>query len=199
MRLVYLPGMSGSGSFWAPVAKLMPSSCEQVTVDWPGLGAVPASDDVQCFDDLVRLARTYLHGPTAVVAQSMGGVVALRLALDPSAMVTHLVLCATSGGLDMASLGANDWRPDYRRRWPSTPAWAFEPVDDVRDELASLRAPTLLLWARNDPVSPVAVGRRLASLLPAAKLTVLDAGDHSFANTLASQVAPLIIEHLAKP
>ena len=168
-------------------------------VDWPGLGAVPPSDDVQSFDDLVRLARTHLDGPTVVVAQSMGGVVALRLALDPSATVTHLVLCATSGGLDVASLGANDWRRDYRQRWPSAPAWAFDPVDDMTSELASLGAPTLLLWARDDPVSPVAVGRRLASLLPAATLTVLEAGDHSFASTLASEVAPLISEHLAKP
>lgn len=197
MRVLFLPGMGGAGSFWAPVAKSMPSSYEQIMMDWPGLGPVPASDDVKSFDDLVRLARAHLDEPTAVVAQSMGGAVALRLALDPSAVVTHLVLCATSGGLDMTSLGATDWRPDYRERWPGAPTWAFEPIGDVSEELSSLTVPTLLVWATNDPVSPVAVGRHLAARMPMANLTLVEASDHLFASTHSGDVASLIAEHLA--
>jgi pimeloyl-ACP methyl ester carboxylesterase len=191
--------MGGASSFWAPVAKSMPSSYERIMIDWPGLGPVPASDAVQCFDDLVRLARTHLDEPTAVVAQSMGGAVALRVALDPSAVVTHLVLCATSGGLDMTSLGATDWRPDYRKRWPEAPTWAFEPIGDVSEELSFLRVPTLLIWATNDPVSPVAVGQHLASILPMARLRLLEASDHMFASSHSGDVASLITEHLATP
>jgi pimeloyl-ACP methyl ester carboxylesterase len=44
-------------------------------------------------------------------------------------------------------------------------------------DLRSLTIPTLLIWATRAPISPPAVGRHLAGLLPNAKLFELD--DHS--------------------
>lgn len=195
VRVVYLPGMNGDGAFWAPVADRL-AGFENVLVDWPGLGSVPASPKVHCIEDLVGLVHALLDEPAALVAQSMGGAVALRLALDPSAKVTHLVLCATSGGLDVGALGAVDWRPAYQERWPDAPAWAFDPVEDISARLAGVEVPTLLLFASGDATSPVAVGRHLETLLPFARLEVLKATEHSFANTLADEVAPLIEAHL---
>jgi pimeloyl-ACP methyl ester carboxylesterase len=43
----------------------------------------------------------------------------------------------------------------------------------------------------------VAVGRRLASLLPQAHLVVLPGGTHDLAMERAAEVAPLIDRHLA--
>ena len=56
--------------------------------------------------------------------------------------------------------------------------------------------PALLLWGDCDPISPVRVGERLASLLPNAHLHVVQGGDHDLAETHASVIAPLIDEHL---
>jgi pimeloyl-ACP methyl ester carboxylesterase len=42
----------------------------------------------------------YIDEPTALIAQSMGGVIAARAALERPDMVTRLVLSVTSGGID---------------------------------------------------------------------------------------------------
>lgn len=59
-----------------------------------------------------------------------------------------------------------------------------------------LSQPTLLVWADGDPVSPPAVGQRLASLLPSARLEVVAADSHLFANEAPELVAAHIRRHL---
>jgi pimeloyl-ACP methyl ester carboxylesterase len=110
--------------------------------------------------------------------------------------VSHLVLCATSGGVDVAACGGAEWRPNYRSTWPGAPAWAFERPADLSEALAALDIPTLLIWAQRDPISPVAVGKRLAELLPRARLIILDADEHMFAPSHAQEVAQAIEAHV---
>ncbi|WP_426106858.1 alpha/beta fold hydrolase [Massilia sp. TSP1-1-2] len=50
----------------------------------------------------------------------------------------------------------------------------------------------LLLWGDADPISPVAVGQRLASPLPSSALHVIPGGTRDLASHLAAVVAPLI-------
>jgi pimeloyl-ACP methyl ester carboxylesterase len=57
------------------------------------------------FDDLVRLVEAELTEPSTLVAQSMGGIVAVRVALRQPTQVRRLVLVATSGGVDVERLG----------------------------------------------------------------------------------------------
>jgi pimeloyl-ACP methyl ester carboxylesterase len=173
--------MSGAGSFWRPVANRLPTEWEHVLLDWPGLGAVPPSPRVRSFDELVGLVLETLAVPAAVVAQSMGGVVAVRAALGAPEAVSHLVLTATSGGIDVAALGAVDWRSNYREQWPDAPKWAFDRPDDLSARLETLTTPTLLIWATRDPISPLAVGEHLATLVPNSRLTLVDTAEHMFA------------------
>jgi pimeloyl-ACP methyl ester carboxylesterase/DNA-binding winged helix-turn-helix (wHTH) protein len=49
---------------------------------------------------------------------------------------------------------------------------------DVRDKLALIRAPTLVLHSRGDAAIPFASGRALASGIPSARLVPLDDGNH---------------------
>jgi pimeloyl-ACP methyl ester carboxylesterase len=69
-------------------------------------------------DDLVRLVEVTIDGPIDLVAQSMGGVIAARIALNRSTVVRRLVLAVTSAGVNMTQFGAPDWRADYRRQFP---------------------------------------------------------------------------------
>ena len=163
---------------------------------WPGLGNEPADPDVGGIDDLVALVLAELDQPADLIAQSMGGLVAIKAALAAPGKVRRLVLAATSAGVPVADLGGADWRADYRRSFPNAAAWITEPQPDLSAELGRIAAPTLLLWGDADPVSPPAVGRRLQALLPDARLHIVAGGDHDLAVTHAAEVAPLIAAHL---
>jgi pimeloyl-ACP methyl ester carboxylesterase len=196
-RVVFLPGASGTGQFWAPVAALLPESWDRMLVDLPGLGDVPADPRVRAFDDLVTLVLTTITEPIDLVAQSMGGVIAINVALARPDAVRSLVLTATSGGVDLSTYGVEDWRQDYRAEFPNAAAFVTAPYPrDLSDQLGDVRAPSLLLWADRDPISPVAIGQYLESKLPRAKLVVLEHEGHSFGRDRADLVAPLIQNHL---
>jgi hypothetical protein len=111
--------------------------------------------------------------------------------------VTHLVLCATSGGLPMASLGAADWRENVRTSLSHLPDWFATETTDLSDRLPEVATPTLLLWGDSDPFSPIAVGERLARQLPQARLEVIPNSDHDLGLHHAKRLAPLIQAHLS--
>jgi pimeloyl-ACP methyl ester carboxylesterase len=107
-HLLFLPGAGGAASFWHPLGALLPVSWRKTYLSWPGLGHEPHEPALQGLDDAVAHAASRLERPSVVVAQSMGGVVAVRLALAHPDRISHLVLTATSGGIDVASLNAAD-------------------------------------------------------------------------------------------
>jgi pimeloyl-ACP methyl ester carboxylesterase len=195
-NVAFLPGAGGAASFWEPVARRLPSGWTSSLLGWPGAGDGPHDPSVGSFEALSEFAAAQLGDGTDVVAQSMGGVVAVRLALAHPAKVRRLVLVATSGGIDMAALGAADWRTDYRAEYPDAARWITEERIDYTTQLARITAPTLLLWGDADPISPVAVGERLASLIPTATLRVIRGGTHDMAGRQPDEIARPIIEHL---
>nr|WP_284732114.1 alpha/beta hydrolase [Sphingobium nicotianae] len=67
---------------------------------------------------------------------------------------------------------------------------------DLSEQIASIQVPTLLLWGDEDPISPVAVGERLRSLMPQSALQIIPGGHHDLAQTHASLVAGFIRKHL---
>jgi len=198
-RVLFLPGASGAGEFWRPVADALPEHFETVLFDWPGLGNVPADPRVRSFDDLVDLVLAAIDEPVDIVSQSMGGVVAIRTALARPDAVRSLVLVATSGGVDLSRFDVEDWRPAYRAEYPHAQPFAtHQQQADLTDQLGTVQARTLLVWSRGDPISPPEVGQYLASKLPRARLAILDHADHMFARDHADEVAPLILDHLER-
>lgn len=195
-RVAFLPGASGAPEFWEPVAHRLGAGWERTLLSWPGAGDQPHDPRVGSFEQLIELTRTTLGGSRwDLVAQSMGGVIAVGLALRHPETVRRLVLVATSGGIDVAGLGAADWRADYRAAYPGAAGWISEQTVDCA--IGSLRAPTLLLWGDRDPISPVAVGRRLAELIEGSVLRVIPGGTHDLALEQPDEVAAAIAAHLA--
>ncbi|MFC5548120.1 alpha/beta fold hydrolase [Massilia aerilata] len=196
-NVIFLPGVSGDGGFWKGVGGLLPAAWNKRYLDWPGLGRQPASPDVNGFADLLALAEAALDRPAAIVAQSMGGIIATQLALKHPRLVTQLVLVATSGGMDVSVFGAADWRADFVQAYPDTPAWALNEKPDLGAQFAQIVAPTLLLWGDDDPISPVAIGRHLAAAIPKAELQRIPGGRHSMGADLPQLLAPRIEAHIA--
>ncbi len=105
-KLLFLPGASGNTQFWRPVADLLSYSAEKTHLGWPGLGSTPTDPSINGIHGLVARVVAQIDRPTALIAQSMGGVIAIRAALERPDRITHLVLTVTSGGVDISDLGA---------------------------------------------------------------------------------------------
>ena len=54
------------------------------------------------------------------------------------------------------------------------------PEHDLRARAAEITSPTLVIWGRRDPVIPLGAGRRVAGLIPGARLATLHAGHVPF-------------------
>ena len=147
--ILFLPGSGASPDFWKPVAERLPAAWPKEFFGWPGLGHQPHDPAIKGMDDLVAMVAARMTGPVDLVAQSMGGVVATRLALAHPQLVRRLVLTVTSGGVDMAPFGASDWRADYRRSCPER--------GDLDPRAERRRATAGRAHRRADPA---AVGRR---------------------------------------
>jgi pimeloyl-ACP methyl ester carboxylesterase len=195
-QLLFLPGASGNTEFWRPAAGRMRHPAQRRFFGWPGFGQTPADPHVQGICGFVRSVAEAIDRPTALIAQSMGCAVAVMAASQSPGLVTHLVLTAASGGVDVHGLGGHDWQREFLHAPRPDPDWFATFRQDLSGELRALAVPTLLLWGDADPISPVAVGERFASLLPAARLHVIAGGTHAMAGALAAEIAPLIDRHL---
>jgi pimeloyl-ACP methyl ester carboxylesterase len=195
--LVFLPGAGGRASFWRPVADRLADLGPVHLFDYAGFGG-PAAPGIQSLDDLFGwVVHRLPSGVSHIIAQSMGGVLAVRLALEHPERVARLVLVATSGGVDVARLGGSDWRPGYRAALPEVPLWFANDRTDFTNRLPEIRAQTLLLWSDSDEVSPLPVAQFLASHIPAAGVVTVAGGAHAFANERPDEVAAIIRSYLA--
>jgi pimeloyl-ACP methyl ester carboxylesterase len=190
-HLLFLPGAGGAAEFWHPLGALLPQH-DKTYLNWPGLGHEAHRPGFDSLDALTAHAAAHLRSDTVVVAQSMGGIFALRLALLYPQTVTKLMLTAASGGIDVVRFGAGDWRPAYRAEYPNAASWITAARADHTAEIGSIAQPALLLWGDADPISPVAVGRHLQGLLKNSQLQVIAGGTHSFAQDRAAEIAPLV-------
>ena len=112
--VVLLHGLGGSRIAWEPqLASLSMAGYRAAAWDMPGYGA-SARPRAWTFDALAGAAATWItgfgRGPAHVVGLSMGGMVALHLALAQPALIRSLVLCDTSPafGFDGAT-NAETW------------------------------------------------------------------------------------------
>tara|TARA_B110001454_G_scaffold187455_1_gene184841 strand:+ start:93 stop:773 length:681 start_codon:yes stop_codon:yes gene_type:complete len=196
LKLIFLPGAGGHPDFWRPMSNALLNIGEHVLMAWPGFGGIPTQADVTGMDDLVDRVVQQMDKPCALIAQSMGGVIAMKAALKRPEVVTHLVLSVTSGGVPMDDLGAQDWRADYFAANPDAPRWFGREREDLSGQMSGLNIPTLLLWGDRDPISPLAVGQRLHALLKPSRLHVVAGGEHDLAKRHTATLAPLVRDHL---
>jgi poly(3-hydroxyoctanoate) depolymerase len=188
----FVPGAAGLGGFWSPVIERLPPTWRTQLVDLPGLGPVPPHPAVTSYDSLVDHVARAVSAPTVLVGQSMGGFVALQIALRYPQLVSHLVLVVATGGVDMAACGASDWRPDYCASYPQAQHWARDAVPDLTDQLRAITIPVLLLWATHDIFSPLSVARTIARAIAHARLVTFETDDHWLARRYPDETAKAI-------
>ena len=196
LNLIFLPGASGNTAFWQPVIQRLQDDSTMV-VAYPSFGGYPDEMKVQSFEDLQDYVLNQIQQPSVVVAQSMGGIFAVQVALQKPEQVQALVLVATSGGIDLSPFQVADWREDYQQSF-TVPDWFVQHQSDLTGSLERIQCPVLLIWGDADPISPVALGQALHRQIPHAELHIVSQGQHDLAYVHAEHVAQLIQNFLVK-
>jgi pimeloyl-ACP methyl ester carboxylesterase len=199
LPLVILPGAGGRLDLLKPIADRLARRRATFLCEYPGIGHAEPDPQLRTLADLQEHVLHGLPERFDLVAKSMGGVLALRIALEQPERVRKLVLLATSGGINVAALGGLDWRDTFRRFQPNAPTWFVEDRTDVTAELGRITQQTLLVFGEADLIAPVRVGHFLQSKLPNARLELVPDATHDLESEFPDLIASFIEAHLRRP
>jgi 2-succinyl-6-hydroxy-2,4-cyclohexadiene-1-carboxylate synthase len=167
--VVLLHGFAGTGRLWDPVvARLDGERYRPLAPDLRGHGTAAARRPVS-FDGCVEDVLGLVAHPFTLVGYSMGGRIALRVALAAPERIDRLVLAATTAGIDhdaeraqrraadeaLADQVERGSIEDFADRWTAQPLFAGTPPAAA----ATWRADIL----ENDPVALAAALRGIGT------------------------------------
>lgn len=198
LPLVIFPGAGGRVDFLRPIAERLAPRRETRICEYPGLGFAPPDPELNSLADLQRLLLAQLPERFDLVTMSMGGVLGLRIALEHPERIRKLVLMATSGGIDVAALGALSWRENFLSAQPARPTWFIDDRSDVTPELGRVHHPTLLIFGDADLIAPPKIGEFLCKNLARARLEVIPEATHDLEIEFPDLIASLIEAHLRR-
>lgn len=99
--IVFLHGTGGSGKVWFNQLRRFEATHHVIAPDLPGYGETPLPDTIRSIDDYPAFVKALLETAglerAVLVGNSMGGRVALQLALDHPERASGLVLVNASG------------------------------------------------------------------------------------------------------
>ena len=199
--VVLVHGLAGSHRYLGATVEALAERHRVAVVDLPGFGALHRWRRDFALGTAAGWLRDWMRAigaPRAhVIGHSMGGFIAARLALETPEAVDRLILVAPAGlptGQSMARHLAGMARmlaqgpprslvlmlPDALRAGPGT-LWRVGRdllAQDLTGELGAIRAPTLVVWAEDDPVLAPALGVRFRAGIPSCRLLRLPGGGH---------------------
>jgi pimeloyl-ACP methyl ester carboxylesterase len=198
LPIAYLPGASGLWTNWEPIAAVLASRREPLLFDYPGLGESAENPALRSLTELASWIADELPERCDLVAQSMGSVLALRLALEHAERIRRLVLVTPCGGLNAQSFGALDWRDAFREQRPDAPSWFLDDASDFSDRLSEICAPTLIVMGGEDLIAPLSIGQFLQERIPSAKLEIIPDASHDLAEEHPAFLASMIEAHFRR-
>lgn len=160
-------------------------------------------------DSTVGIIRALnLDSPLVIVGHSLGGRVALDIALNYPDKVRKLALIDTTGFSRLARWGSFLGTMAYLirralRRPQPYPRFMMEngAVPDwvCLDRLPEIKIPTLIVWNRRDPYYTVKGALRAKELMPQAQLEIMPRYGHAPHRTDRDSFNRLLAAFLAKP
>jgi len=191
--------LSGSYTFYAP--------------DLVGYGQSDRNRDGYYLSDFTDSTKGLiealgLDSPLVIVGHSLGGRVALDIALNHPDRVRKLALIDTTGFSRLARwgsflgtmaylirrlLGRPQPYPRFMMEDGAVPDWV------CLDRLPELKMPILILWNRRDPYYTVKGALRAKELMPQAQLEIMPRYGHAPHRTERDSFNKLLAAFLAKP
>ena len=210
-RLLLVHGTGCSADSWRYQVEGLAREFEVVAVDLPGHGSsAPAGDpSIERYAETVSHVLQRLGTRKAFLAgHSMGGAVALQIALERPELLKGLILVATAAYLDSLAMTPDIllWaiaalphkfkgmffsdlvtaealaiaRDDVRRCSLETVLGDFSASRgfDFRDRLKQVNLPTLILCGGSDLITPVRYSERLCKEIPGSVLVMVEKAGH---------------------
>lgn len=143
-NIVLLHGFGGTRHAWdGVIARLPPERCRPLALDLPGHGEIADAERPITFAGCVDHVLVRAPERFALCGYSLGGRVALHVALAAPARVTRLVLVSTTAGIERAAERAERSAADHRladeleripfedfiERWRTQPLFAGDPPE----------------------------------------------------------------------
>ena len=190
--VVLVHGLSGSWRWWSAVSDRLAEHRRVYLVDLPRLWRQQSARELAAW--LGRWVGAVGLDSVDVVGHSLGGLVAAELAANQPDRVRRLALVAPAGipcgrGLPNRAVRLMETLYDVRRQLPTivgdsvrsgplglVHGAVYVSVRDLRAELASVRAPSLLVWGERDRLVPLPVAGEWQRALPDARLVLLPCG-----------------------
>jgi pimeloyl-ACP methyl ester carboxylesterase len=190
--IVLVPGLSGSWRWWSLVHEPLAACRSVYLLDLPRVGRRLAAVELAAW--LGRWLQAVGLESVDLVGHSLGGLVAAELAATQPERVRRLALIAPAGipcgrGLLRRGTRLLGTLYDVRKQLPTIAAdaaragprdlWrgvSFVSARDLRAELASVSAPSLLVWGERDRLVPVRIAAEWHQALWGSRLVLLPCG-----------------------
>lgn len=209
---MFLHGLLGLKEHFAPSVEMIKHRAECWLVQAPVLSLRGSQCSILGVTELMQAyLDEHFSTPVVLVGNSLGGHVALRLALDQPERVRGIVLAGSSGLFERTFEKDVQHRPS--REWldrkisdlfydsSNMPSGVVDQVfeelsnrksaralvrmsrtakaDHMGTRLPLIKQPVMLLWGRQDSVTPASVAEEFASLLPNATIRWIEKCGHT--------------------
>lgn len=184
--VVFIHGLFGRGAAWSEVAAELTQPA--VAFDLPGFGGsdLPLRADVAAYAaDLAAGLDALGVDRFELVGHSFGGAVAASLAELLGDRVVSLTLLAPAGfgRIALAEVGRRVLRGAEQQAMVAL---------TVCPATCSYRGPVTALWGERDRVVRPSHARRLLSVLPQARVAILDGADHHLVSGSRDAIVELV-------
>jgi pimeloyl-ACP methyl ester carboxylesterase len=210
--VLFLHGLMGRMDHWDVTLDRLSAACRPMALALPIFEPWLPESSIEALTAHVRAFLDALEIPRVVLGgNSLGGHVALRVALAAPERVSGLVLTGSSGLFERGFTRGVPHRPSAAfvrekmeeifydpelvtpewvesvRQLVTAPASALRVLrfaraarrDNVEERLRDVRAPALLVWGREDRITPPAVAERFQRRIPDAQLLYISSCGHA--------------------
>lgn len=103
-----------------------------------------------------------------------------------------------SGGLRHAYYKFLVRELDYYKAGPMRETFKNIIAEDLDNDLDNIKTPTLLIWGKEDKITPLWMGEKMHSLIAGSELKVVEGKGHGLPLIAAEQVSELVSDYLHK-
>ncbi len=208
--LLFVHGAGGDHTIWGEQLRELAKDFSVIALDLNGHGRSPAreGDGLQTYVEDVLAVLNAFAQPTVLVGHSMGGAIALSVALQPPKNLVGLGLVGTGARLKVHPQILELCQTDFEKAVELVISWAFaeqtDPAlkDKAREQmrrngqaalyrdflscstfdemhrLSEISVPTIVICGREDKLTPVKYSEYLQQNIPNAQLQIIERAGH---------------------